>query len=45
MISSTKKRYGKKIKKKSDKKNNPEPQEQEKDERKIWRPYNPWPLP
>ncbi len=45
LISCSKKSYRKKIKEKLIKKNNPEPQEQEKYERKLWRPYNPWPLP
>jgi hypothetical protein len=45
LISSCKKQYGKKIKKKLLKKGNPKPQDQEKYERKLWRPYNPWTLP
>ena len=45
MISNCKKPFGKKIKKKLRKRGNPKPQEQERNERKFWRPYNPWPLP
>jgi len=45
MIHIRNKPWKKKIKKNIIKKTNPEHQEQEKYERKLWRPYNPWPLP
>jgi len=37
--------HSKKTKKKLCKKNNAKLKEQEKYERKLWRPYNPWTLP